>query len=246
MPTSRPVSRTPRAGSAGRSTSRWSARPISWSEPSRRAASGVVDVVDRGRERADLVEPPPDVPTAVAAGDAAVPPDGEDDLATGPHQFVGDLHARGRRADHEHPTVGQLARVAVRGGRELGQPRVEAGGGTGDPGLVAPTGGHDDVAGRPGAPTAAIARARPTLARLALADLTWPASLCVDLAVVDLDGEASRHLRDAAHGAALFDGGVEGAGVVTEVGGELAGAHEAVGIGAAVVPAGEAAWPSSG
>ena len=62
-----PSRSTPRRWSAARSTSRWSSRPTSCTAPSRRAPVGSLTssiVVD---ERADALEPPPDVHAAVAA-----------------------------------------------------------------------------------------------------------------------------------------------------------------------------------
>ena len=68
------------------------------------AAPGRVgDLVDRLGERADLVEPPPDVHPPVAAGNPAVTADGEHDLPAGAGELVGDLDAGGGGAHDEHP-----------------------------------------------------------------------------------------------------------------------------------------------
>src|SRR5690606_37228893 len=62
---------------------------------------------------AAALEPPQDVPAAVHARHAHVLADGKDDAPPGSADLVGDLHARGRRADDEHAALRQSARVAV-------------------------------------------------------------------------------------------------------------------------------------
>ena len=60
-----------------------------------------------------------------------MPTDGEHDVATGAGQFVGQLHAGGRRTDDEDAAVGQVGGTAVRFGvnccTEAGSCRATAG-----------------------------------------------------------------------------------------------------------------------
>jgi len=53
----------------------------------------VGNVVDGDAEAADLLQPPPDVPAAVAAGQAAMAADGQRHRPARPGQLVGQLDA---------------------------------------------------------------------------------------------------------------------------------------------------------
>ena len=109
----------------------------------------VGDLVDGPGERADLVEPPPDVDAPVAPREPAVAADGQHHVATGAGELVGELHAGGGGADDQDATVGELVGVAVRRGGDLSEGWVEPGGHGRDAGLVAPPGGDHDVGGPP-------------------------------------------------------------------------------------------------
>ena len=70
----------------------------------------VGQLVDGAVEAADALQPPEDVHPAVAARHAGVAADGEHDVTSGVGQLVGELHAGGRGADHEHAAVRQRIR----------------------------------------------------------------------------------------------------------------------------------------
>ena len=109
-------------------------------------ADRISDFVDGRCKRIDPVEPPPDVHPPVSARHAVVTTDGQDDLATGAGEFVGDLHpCRGRPHD-EHSPVRQLIRgtVDVRG--DLRDRRIEALRDARHAWPVAPSGGDHDTA----------------------------------------------------------------------------------------------------
>ena len=115
-----PTSRTPRClqrrAGRGRVGAAWPpGRPTSWSDGSRRAATGSGTSSIVRASRPVLSQPPEDVHAPVATWHPGVPSDGEDDVASGPAELVGDLHARRRRADHEHASRRQQGWVAVGG-----------------------------------------------------------------------------------------------------------------------------------
>ena len=118
MPASRPTSFTPmlgervevERGALGRAR-----------ELHRRHAAGphdVVHLVVALVEHAGRLHPPVDVATPVHAGPAHVLADGQRDRTTRALDLVGDLHAGRRRADDQHPALGELVGVAVLHRRE--------------------------------------------------------------------------------------------------------------------------------
>ena len=184
-------------------------------ELQRRLAAGggrVGHLVDGPVQAPDALEPPEDVHAAVAPRQPAVPADGQHDGSPGRGQLVGQLHARGRRADDEHAAVGQPAGVPVAGRHDLRDRRVECRGERGHGGLVAPARGHDDVSGVP---------------RL----------------VGGRHREAVAVEPEAEDGAVLGHGRGGRGRVVVEVGHDLPGRHEAVGVGTGVGPARQPAHP---
>ena len=106
----RPVSRTPLPESVVTSRLRGTGVPMSCSEPVVAGPLRIADAVDRDREPAALLEPPPDVDAPIATGQPGVAADGERHLAPARGELVGDLRSRGGGADHEDAAVGHLAR----------------------------------------------------------------------------------------------------------------------------------------
>ncbi len=70
-------------------------------------------------EHAHPVQPGHDVPAALGPGQAGVPADRKRDGPPGPVDLLGQLHARGRGADHQHAAFRQQPGVAVGRGRHL-------------------------------------------------------------------------------------------------------------------------------
>ena len=71
----------------------------------------VIDLVIAFGQQARGLQPPEDVPAAVAAGQPDVFADRQGHRAPRPVDLAGELDARGGRADHEHPAVGELAGI---------------------------------------------------------------------------------------------------------------------------------------
>ena len=217
-PTSRPASATPSGCSVGeveRRGGRAGRRAAATARGGRRPGRRISSMVRS--KRADAVEPPEDVHAAVAARQAAVAADGEHDVAAG-------RGAARRRAARRWPRRRRPARrrrAARRGcGSAVGVDLVRSSGSrpaaiAGTRGPVAPAGGDDDVARPASAPS--VGRRR-----------------------------RSRRRRGATRRTALCSstGAANERGVAVEVGGELGGGHEAVGVGP-VVATSRAAGSSS-
>ena len=119
-------------------------------ELQRRLVAGVMGVghrVDGAVQGADPAEPPEHVHAAIAARHPAVAADGERDVTPGEAQLVGELDTGRRRPDDEDAARRDVPGTAIGARREVGGGEVV--GERRDHRLVAPAGGHDDVAGPP-------------------------------------------------------------------------------------------------
>jgi hypothetical protein len=123
-----------------------------WLVPGEQA---VGHLVDRGVEEAEAVEPPVDVHAAVVARHAGVAADGDRHVASGRPEFVGELGAGRRGADHQDAPVRQREGVAVLVRHYLVNVRGQGARRRRHRGPVAPAGGDDDVGGLPGRPVGA-------------------------------------------------------------------------------------------
>ena len=176
-------------------------------------------LVDGPGQAAGVLEPPEDVEAAVPPGHPGVAPDREGDVATGPVQLVGDLHAGRRRAHDEHAARPEPAGVAVVvRGHQVDPGGVEAGEACRHVRRPVRPGRDDDVARVPGAAAGddAVAAGRA----------------------------AAGGGGDFVHGGPVDHGRAERGGVRLEVADEGADAEVAVRVGPAVAPAGEPGHPA--
>ncbi len=113
----------------------------------RRQPPGTFEVVDLAvalRPDTGRIHPPQHVAAAVQARHAHVLADRQGHRPSRAGDLGGQLHARCRRAHHQHPRVRQLGRAAVVERRQLLHRSGDRAGEGGDAGSVARSGGDDD------------------------------------------------------------------------------------------------------